>query len=299
MKQLILALVLSALALARPTAQEQMQFFATFLGANGQPLTTMAAADVEVQENDMPAQVMKVEPLDWPVRVELLLDNGAGMGSDNLIHLRTGLKGFVEALPMGVEASILTLAPQPRTVIKPTTDRAELLKGEGLLTSDAGAGHFLDGLVESAQRIDKSRGDKNGGRYFPVVVAVGSTAAGGRTPVQKTLQEMLERFGRNAATVHVVMLTSTQQGATNINTQMGVAATEITGGHYDGIVAPSRLTTLLPEIAAKIAASHAKQLQQFRVTFQRPAGASGELGKVTVRANGAVRAQLSLDGHLP
>jgi hypothetical protein len=297
-----LAFVLvTAAATAAVDAQQPFEFFATFVGGNGQPLTAVAATDVEVRENDMPATVVKVERVDWPVRVELILDNGAGMGAENLIHLRNGLRGFVEALPMGVEASIFTLAPQPRMVIKPTTDRAELLKAEGLITPDAGAGRFLDALVESAGRVDQTHGDKTGGRYFPVVVALASTAAGGRSPVERTLSEMLERFGRHAATVHVVMLTSASQsgGGAQNQTQIGIGVTELTGGRYENISAPSRIATLLPELAAKIAASHARQLQQFRIAAQRPAGASGELGRVTVRANNAVRAQLSLDGHLP
>lgn len=301
MRRTLLTLALVVASGLGPSAQEPLQFYATFIAPNGQPLTEIAAADVQVTENGMPAQVVRVEQVDWPVRVELLLDNGAGLGPENLIILRNALEGFVDWLPEGVEASIITLAPQPRTLVRPTTDKQALRAGAGLLTPDGGAGRFVEGLMEAATRINRSHGDKDGGRYFPVIVALGSTAAQGRTPVEHQVEEMLERMARHAATVHVIMLTSASRGLTGgaNQTQVGIAVSELTGGVYENLSAASRIATLLPELAQRIGDSHARQQQQFRVTWQRPAGVSGELGRVTVGARGAARAQLSLDGHLP
>ena len=39
---------------------------------------------------------VKVEPIDWPVKVQLLIDNGTGMDAA-LVQIRNGVKGFVEA----------------------------------------------------------------------------------------------------------------------------------------------------------------------------------------------------------
>ncbi|MGE0444379.1 MAG: VWA domain-containing protein [Vicinamibacterales bacterium] len=301
MRSLLLAATLAALGSVGLRAQDTLQFYATFVGPDGRPLTQITAADIDVRENGMSAQVVRVDKVDWPVKVELLLDNGAGIGPDNLLVLRTALEGFVDWLPEGVEASVITLAPQPRTLVRPTTDKQALRAGAGLLTPDGGAGRFVEGLMEAATRINRTRGDKDGGRYFPVIVALGSTAAQGRTPVERQVEEMLERMARHAATVHVIMLTSTSQGLTGgaNQTQVGIAVSELTGGVYENLSAASRIATLLPELAQRIGDSHARQQQQFRVTWRRPAGATGETGRVTVGARGAARAQLSLDGHLP
>lgn len=298
-------LVCLALALARApwvSAQQQIQFFATFTGAGGDPVTTTTLQDLEVREDDRAGTVVSLEPADWPAHVELLLDNGSGIGSDNLATLRSGLRGFLEALPDGVEVSVITTAPQPRTLVRPGTDRAQWMKGEGILTPDAGAGRFFDALRESAARVDRTHGDTAGGHYFPVVVALGSTAAAGGTPVDRNVQEMLMRFGEHAATVHVIMLNSATGASANTGAnqaQIGRAVAELTGGRYEEIAVPGRIASLLPELGARVAASDARQRRQYRITVQRPAGASGPLGQVTVRTRNGTSAQLSLDGHLP
>ena len=116
----------------------------------------------------MPARTIKVEPIEWPMKLAVLVDNG--LGSDTyLTNLRTGLRNFFNEIPDEVEMSLLTLAPQPRWVIKPTTELEKLVKGVDLITPDHGISRFFDGLAEAAARFDKEKG-----RYFPVIVMVTS-----------------------------------------------------------------------------------------------------------------------------
>jgi hypothetical protein len=69
---------------------------------------------------------------------------------------------------------------------------------------------------------------------------------------------------------------------------------------YEGIAAASRLATLLPEIGAQVAKSNDKQSHQFRLTLQRPSGASGDLGQIGLSVRSGLRAAgLSRDGRLP
>jgi hypothetical protein len=114
---------------------------------------------------------------------------------------------------------------------------------------------------------------------------------------------MLTRFTERAATVHVVMLTSTSQsgrytgkGANQIS--VGMTVTKATGGRYDNIAAESRIATLLPEIGEQIARSHALQSRQYRITMQRPLRASGPFtGNVATRAG--LTMAFTADGHIP
>ena len=76
-----------------------------------------------MQEGGADGKVLKVEPIDWPMKVTLLIDNGAGLGQA-LQQIRTGAKGLIEALPDGVETSLLTTAPQPRFIVRPTNGQA-------------------------------------------------------------------------------------------------------------------------------------------------------------------------------
>jgi hypothetical protein len=82
-------------------------------------------------------------------------------------------------------------------------------------------------------------------------------------------------------------------------TEVGVGLTKMTGGRFESIAAPNRIATLLPEIGAQVAKAHERQTRQFKITAERPAGASGELNKVSVGALGGLAvSSVSLDGRV-
>ena len=141
-------------AAAPVLAQREFQFFAQFSDAAGKPVTTLTNADIEVNEDGAAGKVLKLEPIDWPVRVAILLDNGTG-SADRIVNVRQGAKGLIEALPDGVEASLQTLAPQPRWIVRPTNDRVQLINGVDRVTPDPVAARFVDGLVEFGNRVDQ------------------------------------------------------------------------------------------------------------------------------------------------
>ena len=197
--------LLGALACVTATglhAQNTMVFFASVVDDKGVPVATLAPDDLKVAENGVEGKIVKVEPIDWPVKVQLLIDNGTGMDAA-LVQIRNGVKGFVEALPDGIEMSLYTTAPQPRNIMKPTTDKQAMVQGADRIAPDSGSARFIEALNEAAARIDKEKGN-----YFPVVVIIGSTTAEGSSVVERDVQRMLQRFVDRAATVHVVMLTT-------------------------------------------------------------------------------------------
>lgn len=275
-------------------AQESFQFFASMIDASGQSVGGLTADDFVVREDGVVGKVLKVEAIDWPVKVQVLVDTGAGVGNDNLMHVRNGVRGLLEALPEGIEVAVYGTAP-PRPLVKPTIDRATWLKAPGLLAVDSGAGRFVDALGEASQRIEKDTSN-----FFPVIVALGSTAAGGSNVTDAAVEKILKRLGTRGTTVHAVMLESTSSGQTSgaNSVRVGTAAAELTGGRYERILAGSRLATLLPEIGQQIAASHAHQSRQYRITMQRP-NAAAPLGQITLGTRTGARGFLSLDGHLP
>src|SRR5690349_4941903 len=126
-----LVLVFAALPLH---AQQQFQLFARIVDSKGAPVTSHEPGDVSIKENDVDLKIVKINPINWPMKVQVLVDNGIGLGNDNLTHLRNGVRGLIEALPDGTEVTLVTTAPQPRIVVKATTDRAAQLKGVDVLT---------------------------------------------------------------------------------------------------------------------------------------------------------------------
>jgi hypothetical protein len=283
-------------------AQRQFQFFAHFADAAGKPLAGVTETDIQVQEDGANGKVLKVEPIDWPIKVAVLVDNGTG-SAERLNHTREGVRGLIKALPAGVEVSLQTTAPQPRYLVRPTTDKGAVLSGVDLLTPDTSAGRFVEGLIEAAARFDKERADKERGLFFPVVVIVGSLTAEGSSIRDRDVQRLFQQLATRAMTVHAVMVGPTNQsGTTNVSNaiQIGINATKQTGGRYESIAATTRLTTLLPEIGTQVAKSHERQHAQYRVTFERPEGKSGpQVGGIGLSGARGMVVKLSLDGHMP
>ena len=283
-------------------AQRQLQFFAHFSDASGKPIAGVKDTDIGVQEDGADGKVLNLEPIDWPVKVALLIDNGTG-SAERLTHTREGVKGLIKALPPGVEASLQTTAPQPRFLVKPTTDKGALLSGVDLLTPDTSAGRFIEGLIEASARFDKERADKERGNFFPVIVIVGSLSAEGSSIRDRDIQKMFQQFATRAMTTHIVMVGPTNQsGTTNVSNaiQIGINAAKQTGGRYESIAATTRLQTLLPEIGAQIDEADQRQRAQYRVTFERPEGKSGpQVGGIGLSGTRGMTVKLSLDGHMP
>lgn len=292
---LVATLLLLAGATGAVHAQRQFQLFATFVDASGAPAASVDPASLQVAENDQEAKVVKVEPLNWPLKLQLLLDNGVGLGGENLIHLRNGVRALLEGLPDGVEVTIVTTAPQPRFVVRATTDRKALLEGVDRLTPDTGAGRFVESLNEATQRIERDKSD-----YFPVIISLGTTS-GDTNVMERDIERLMRRLEQRPTTVHVVMFSAgvgrTAGGGAN-QTQVGIAVTKFTQGRYENITAASRIATLLPELGAEAAKVHGGQGGRFRLTVERPAGASGNLGRITLGTRGGlVATSLSMAGR--
>jgi len=273
------------------SAQKQQQVFISLTSADGKPVEGLEAGDVGISENDVACKILKVEAIDWPTKVQVLVDNGRP-NTTPINPLRDGLKALFEAMPEGTEMSLYATAGTPRAIVKPTTDRQKLIDGIALIAPDGGAGMFFDALSEAAERVVK---DKVPG--FPVIVMVGSDFGNVRVldqPYQKLQQTIIDK----GITTHVTVTTggggTTSGGA---QTEIGLAVTKMSGGRYEGITASSRLSTLLPEIGKKIATSAVKQRHQYRVTYERPDKPNPQpsIG-ATVKKDGIV--QLSLRGNL-
>jgi len=276
-------------------AQQQFQVYASVADASGNSVTSLQPTDLRVMEGGVEAKILKVEPVNWPVKVQLLLDNGVGLGSGNLQILKDGVKGLIEALPDNLEVTIVTTAPQPRFLVRPTTDKAMMIDGLSRLAPDSGAGRFVESMNEATGRIEKDKTD-----HFPVIIMAG-TSSGDANVMDRDVKRIFERIQKKPTTVHVVLLNSTSSSSGGANqTQVGMAITEMTRGRYESIAAATRLATLLPEIGKQVAESVKKQSNQFRLTVERPAGASGEMGQVGAGARGGlVLRGLSMDGRLP
>ena len=116
------------------------------------------------------------------------------------------------------------------------------------------------------------------------------------------VKQLFERLASRAITVHAILAGPSTVATGNSvadASRIALAATKQTGGRYESIAAATRLGTLLPEIGGQIAQSHSRQSAQYRVTFDRPAGQTGQDGNIGRSARGGGTVKLSQDGRLP
>ena len=277
-------------------AQEQFTLYAVVVdGVSGEPVASLSPDEVKFTEDGVEAKVLSAEPVNWPVKVQLLVDNGQGLGSSNIQLLKDGIVGFLDKLPEGVEVTLVSTSPQPRILTKATSDRAEMLKGVALLGPDNGVGRFAESMAEATQRIERDTGDA-----LPVIVTMG-TSSGDTNVRDRDINNIFERLQKFPIIVHVVMLQGTASSASGggNQTQLGISVTKGTGGRYEGIALANRLPTLLPEIGALVAESHRLASRQFVLTIERPAGKKGDLGQIGAGVGGGkVMKSVSMDGRI-
>jgi hypothetical protein len=249
------------------------------------------AGELRVLEDGVTGKVLRVEAVDRVVKVQVLVDNGAGVGSDSIADMRKGLRGLIEALPPGVETSIYTTAPQSRPIVRPTTDRAALLKGVDLLAPDTGTGLFTESLAEAAQRATKEKED-----VFTVIISA-ATAVGDNNVQDRDVQRAFERIQSRPMIVHVLLFNGVAARSFGgvVQTEVGLAVTKATGGRYENINTMSRYVSLMPELGAEVAKQMAGLTRQFRILAQRPDGKTGSLGGISLGVVGKLVTAVTLE----
>lgn len=301
------ALLVATLALCEVLSAQgskTFQFAVSATDASGASVTDLKPDEVVMTENGVRQPVAKVEPLSVPIKLTLAVDNGID-STDALAHYRTGLAGLVEALPPDVEITLITTAPQPRMVVKPTTDRAQVLRGLNGFAPEQAAPRFTDALVEFSQRLQKEVKDKKIAPYVPVMIMLSTTS------VQQTSYEPPDvtkavnfLVGRRARLNMVVMSTRTGQAtsAESINASVqsiiGIPVVKATNGRYESLAVSSRLATLLPEWGKALAALHQRQNNQVRVTVERTQGGDLQNPRIELARPG-LAGQVTIDGFLP
>lgn len=290
----------ASVTLARQS--EQFQFIVSASDAEGRPITDLTRAEVVMSENGTTNTILKVEPFHVPVKLTVAVDNGP-LSRDALGHYRTGLTGLVKALPPDVEVTLITISPQPRMVVRPTTNRERILRGVNGFAPEEESPRFTDALVEFSKRYREEFEDTRRIDSLPVLVMVSTTATEASSYEVPEIERALAFLKARKTKVYVTMTSGQQEarGLAAINTArqplIAIPATEATGGRYEALANSSRLATLLPEFGAEIAALHRKHDNQFRVTAERQEGLTGPLQNPRIEVTRpGLTGHVSLDG---
>jgi hypothetical protein len=214
------------------------------------------------------------------VKVTLALENSRAL-SDQLVLERMGAKDFVNALPDGMEVTIVSTAPVPR-VVKTTTDRAAMIKAIDAVTPDSSSGRFLEAYMDWVKRVDK---DKNKGAYMPVLVLVGSTY-GEELVNLKDLNAAMDRLPTLGATVYSLLMSAkTLHGsAADAQFTVGQDSARMTNGKFEEVFNVQRIQAALGELGAQVAKLQTGGGGAYVVTVQRAGGAPAQMGPLSLSA---------------
>jgi hypothetical protein len=282
MRRSFFTVILAAMALLAPlSAQKQGQLFLSLTSPDGKRVEGLTPDEVTITEDGTACKTLKVETIDWPTKLQVLVDNGRS-NTDPINPLRDGLKEFFAQIPDGVELSMYVTSGSVRPIVKPTTDKQKLLDGISLIAPDSGAGQFFDALLEASDRVDKDKTPN-----FPMIVMIGSDFGAMRF-LDREFQKLQQNVFNHGITTHVLLNVKSQGGvAGGGQVDLGMNITKYSGGRYESFNGTTRLTTLLPEIGKQVAHTVALQSHQYRISYEKPA-------KPNERA--AIGAQLKRDG---
>lgn len=280
------------------------QFFVSASDAAGAPVTDLGPEDILMSENGVRQQVAKVEPLAIPMKLTIAVDNGLD-STDVLAHYRSGLTGLVEALPPDVEITLITTAPQPRTVVRPTTDRTQILRGVNGFAPEQARPRFSDALVEYSERLQREARDRKAVPYLPVLLMVSTAAIETRSYQPEDIEKAVAFLVTRRAKVNAIVV-STRPGdvATSAGRDLtmqsivAIPTAKATSGRYEGLAVSNRLVTLLPEWGRDLATLHTRQIKQFRVTVERSRGGDLQNPRIEIARPG-LSGTVTVDGYLP
>jgi hypothetical protein len=290
--------------------------------ASGKPVNDLKADEIVMSENGVAGKVTAAEKFSLPFHLTIALDNGGG-SANSLGFYRNGLKDLIGALPDDVEISIISMAPQPRIVVKGTTMKDAVLKGINQVAPDSEgqSARFTDTLVEYSQRLDKDAKDKKL-NYAPYLIIVSTTAAEASSYQIPQIEKAMGDFAKYGARLSVAMTTT--KSSSDLNQRTGTASlnstvsnsddvqdlnngrqaliaiplVKQTNGKYEALAQPSALQTVLPQWGKMLASIAAKQSNQYKLTIQRPNGATGALNNLDMRVTRpGVNGSISGDGR--
>ena len=297
-----LALALTASVSSGVLAQsEDFHFIIAVSDAQGRPVADIRRDEILMSENGIAHEILKIEPFRVPVKLTVAVDNGP-LSGDALGHYRTGLTALVKTLPQDIEFTLVSTSPQPRMVVRPTTERQRILRGVNGFAPEQESPRFTDALVEFSQRLQRELKETRRLDSLPILVMISTTASDAVSYEVPEISRALGFLKARKAKVYVTTIsTRIGAGAAQINDNrqalIGIPVTELTRGRYEALSASSRLATLLPEFGREIAALHRKHANQLLVTARRAEDVTGPVRnpRIEVTRSG-LTGQVSLDG---
>jgi VWFA-related protein len=257
-----LAAVLAAVAtlsVAPLRAQsEEWTVYAAAVDRTGAPVLGLSADDFVVRENGLAREILRVAPATDSIRVALLVDTSQEIRND-LIDVRQGLRGFVNAIDRRHEVSLMGFGGPPTVLVDYTRDRKRLEAGVTRLLARPGTGSYLlSAIIETSRGLRKRRDLR---RVMVIITAQGPEFS------EISYQTVLDYVRESGAPMHSFLLrregaSPTDAAAQEVELTLAVG-TQMTGGRREDLLSSMAMTPTLLSLAAEL--NH-----QYQIVYARP-----------------------------
>ena len=291
----LLATVICIGSLGEADVWAQQRLYLQVVDSLGAIVTDLGPEEIVVHENDRERPVVDATLANLPIKLTVLVDN-SDAAADSYVYLRDGLRAFFRRLPPNQMASLLTMARQPRWVVRPTTDIAELIQGVDEVAPDRGSGlRLLDALIEATKRVDDDEE-----RHRPVIVIFTALGIEHSNINRNRYRDFLRDVQRTGITIHSLQLTQPRErGAVALQSQITQDMRTLTGGYYQTTVVASGIDERFVEIADVIGIRNRELSRQILVTYERPTNEEEPVTEVSVELlRPALSFRLTFDGRI-
>jgi hypothetical protein len=252
----VVLLVVVTVSAQRPVMRS---VFVSAVDLRGRPVLDLTPEEFQLTEDGTARAVTRATLGKTPLRIVLLVDSSTPVGP-MMSSFRNALNAFVDWLPETEDIVFISSGSQIRVRTRPGDPREKLRAEIARFSAEGGANAFLDTLLEADERFMKTAPEQ-----WPVfVILTTDNGAGTREPDVKTYNAFMNDFLARGGVAHAVIVSGKRVGST---TDLVANLVDNTGGKRATTLTDNTLTTLLTEIADRVAGDHVAMLNRYEVAF--------------------------------
>jgi Mg-chelatase subunit ChlD len=193
------------------------------------------------------------------MRVALFVDTSEGTMA-GMMHIRTGVIAFLDALPPQHEVMIVSTGRQTRLRVPPTTDRKKLKDAASGIFSEGGATPLMDSLLDMNERFMRKADDR-----WPVfVIITGDGAESSAGANEKKFNDWVRTLPSRGLVAHGIALKYRGGGTPEI---VASHVVQTAGGRYDFMNTSNSLPDKLRAIGGQLARDFERTQTKYEIAF--------------------------------
>jgi von Willebrand factor type A domain len=273
------AVVISGAALtpARAIQADVATIYATVMGANGNPVPRLTAADFSLRENGEEKSITSAGLATEPMSVELITDRLGNSPEFTPDQMRAALAAIVRIVLLvnpDSTISLRTFDSEAVQQVKPTSNAVQLANAIKSLFSNNGNSVLLDAIADASDALMKAPNSHR------VIVGLVAGYKGDTSSV--TSLAAAQRLRQSRASLWV--LEATASGVSNPNRDVMLnQGTRDSGGFHSTVAIGTALEGAATRLAALV-------VSQYAITYAAPSASANKRVELTVKGDAKVLA---------